>query len=89
MSLARLQQHQAARSASHDTQHETRAELDAVGTLLVDMYNWFTEGFDTKDLQEAKTLLEELNFERLIHLAIEGLKCLYEPREEGVEATVL
>jgi len=24
------------------------------------VYNWFTEGFDTKDLQEAKALLEEL-----------------------------
>jgi predicted ATPase len=30
--------------------------------LLSDVYNWFTEGFDTKDLQEAKTLLEELNY---------------------------
>ena len=28
--------------------------------LLAETYNWFTEGFDTKDLQEAKTLLEEL-----------------------------
>ncbi len=28
--------------------------------LLSDVYNWFTEGFDTKDLQEAKALLEEL-----------------------------
>ena len=28
--------------------------------LLSDIYNWFTEGFDTKDLQEAKALLEEL-----------------------------
>jgi hypothetical protein len=27
---------------------------------LSDIYNWFTEGFDTKDLQEAKLLLEEL-----------------------------
>jgi len=27
---------------------------------LADIYNWFTEGFDTKDLQEAKALLEEL-----------------------------
>jgi adenylate cyclase len=27
---------------------------------LSDVYNWFTEGFDTKDLQEAKALLEEL-----------------------------
>ncbi len=28
--------------------------------LLSDIYNWFTEGFDTKDLHEAKVLLEEL-----------------------------
>jgi hypothetical protein len=28
--------------------------------MLSDVYNWFTEGFDTKDLQEAKALLEEL-----------------------------
>ena len=25
---------------------------------LSEVYNWFTEGFDTKDLQEAKALLE-------------------------------
>jgi predicted ATPase len=29
--------------------------------LLAPVYNWFTEGFDTKDLQEAKALLEELS----------------------------
>jgi predicted ATPase len=28
--------------------------------LLAPVYTWFTEGFDTKDLQEAKTLLAEL-----------------------------
>jgi len=28
--------------------------------LLTPIYGWFTEGFDTADLQEAKTLLEEL-----------------------------
>ena len=28
--------------------------------LLVQVYDWFTEGFDTKDLQDAKVLLEEL-----------------------------
>jgi hypothetical protein len=28
--------------------------------MPADIYNWFTEGFDTKDLQEAKALLEEL-----------------------------
>ena len=28
--------------------------------LLAPLYNWFTEGFDTADLKEAKTLLDEL-----------------------------
>ncbi|MGH7960398.1 MAG: hypothetical protein ACRERD_01045 [Candidatus Binatia bacterium] len=28
--------------------------------LLAPIYGWFTEGFGTKDLQEAKALLEEL-----------------------------
>jgi predicted ATPase len=28
--------------------------------LLAPIYGWFTEGFDTTDLQEAKALLEEL-----------------------------
>ena len=32
----------------------------AARQLLAELYNWFTEGFDTKDLQEAKALLEEL-----------------------------
>jgi hypothetical protein len=27
-------------------------------TMLAEIYGWFTEGFDTKDLQEAKALLE-------------------------------
>jgi hypothetical protein len=27
---------------------------------LSDVYNWFTEGFDTADLKDAKVLLEEL-----------------------------
>ena len=28
--------------------------------LLAPVYGWFTEGFDTRDLNEAKALLEEL-----------------------------
>ncbi len=28
--------------------------------MLAEIYGWFTEGFDTVDLQEAKTLLREL-----------------------------
>jgi predicted ATPase/class 3 adenylate cyclase len=46
MSLARLWQQQ--------------GKCDEAHSMLSDIYNWFTEGFDTKDLQEAKTLLEEL-----------------------------
>jgi predicted ATPase len=46
MSLSRLWQQQGKRS-------EARA-------LLAPVYGWFTEGFDTADLQDAKVLLEEL-----------------------------
>ena len=28
--------------------------------MLAEIYGWFTEGFDTPDLKEAKTLLTEL-----------------------------
>jgi hypothetical protein len=28
--------------------------------LLAEVYSWFTEGFDTPDLREAKALLDEL-----------------------------
>ena len=34
--------------------------LDAAGDLLAPVYGWFTEGFDTPDLKEAKALLDEL-----------------------------
>jgi len=30
-------------------------------TMLAEIYNWFTEGFDTADLKDAKALLEELS----------------------------
>lgn len=29
--------------------------------MLAEVYNWFTEGFDTADLKEAKALLGELS----------------------------
>ena len=45
-SLARLWQQQGKKKLAHK--------------LLADIYGWFTEGFDTKDLQEAETLLETL-----------------------------
>jgi predicted ATPase len=46
MSLARLWQRQGKRAEARE--------------LLTPIYGWFTEGFDTADLQEAKALLEEL-----------------------------
>jgi predicted ATPase len=46
MSLSRLWQQQALRTEARQ--------------LLADIYRWFTEGFDTADLQTAKALLEEL-----------------------------
>jgi class 3 adenylate cyclase/predicted ATPase len=33
---------------------------DDARTMLADIYNWFTEGFDTADLKDAKALLDEL-----------------------------
>ena len=46
-SLARLWRDQGKRQEAHD--------------LLAPVYGWFTEGFDTLDLKEAKALLEELS----------------------------
>ena len=46
MSLARLWQRQGKRAEAHE--------------LLAPIYDWFTEGFDTADLQDARALLEAL-----------------------------
>jgi hypothetical protein len=37
-----------------------QGKRDAARELLAPIYGWFTEGFDTADLQDAKALLEEL-----------------------------
>jgi predicted ATPase len=50
-SLARLWQQQGKRPEAYD--------------LLAPVYHWFTEGFDTADLQDAKALLEALEEQRL------------------------
>jgi len=47
MSLARLWQQQGKRADAHQ--------------LLAEVYDWFTEGFDTADLQEARALLAALS----------------------------
>ncbi len=33
---------------------------DEASAILTDIYNWFTEGLDTADLKDAKSLLQEL-----------------------------
>lgn len=38
-----------------------QGKKEAARQMLAEIYNWFTEGFDTGDLKEAKTLLEELS----------------------------
>ena len=37
-----------------------QARRDEARTMLAEIYNWFTEGFDTTDLKDAKALLDEL-----------------------------
>jgi predicted ATPase len=34
---------------------------DEARAMLTGIYNWFTEGFDTADLKDAKALLDELS----------------------------
>jgi DNA-binding SARP family transcriptional activator/predicted ATPase len=38
-----------------------QGKVDEARQMLAEVYGWFTEGFDTPDLQEAKALLEELS----------------------------
>ncbi len=33
---------------------------DEACAMLAEIYNWFTEGFDTADLKDAKALLDDL-----------------------------
>ena len=39
---------------------QQQGKRDEARQVLGDVYGWFTEGFDTADLQEAKALLDEL-----------------------------
>ena len=61
---ARQQQAKSWELRSSTTLAELLAEhgqRDAARELLAPIYNWFTEGFDTKDLKQAKGLLKELS----------------------------
>jgi predicted ATPase len=39
---------------------QRQGRQDEAHKMLAEIYGWFTEGFDTRDLQEARTLLEDL-----------------------------
>jgi hypothetical protein len=57
-------QHSVRGAAKHHltrpTPHDTSRRAEEYGTLS-NIYNWFTEGFDTADLKDAKVLLDELD----------------------------
>jgi len=40
---------------------EQQGRRDEARSMLVEIYSWFTEGFDTADLKDAKALLDELS----------------------------
>jgi len=40
---------------------DKQGRRDEARAMLAEIYNWFTEGFDTADLKDAKALLEELS----------------------------
>ena len=63
MSLARLWQWQGKHRQAH--------------TTLSAIYGWFTEGFDTKDLQEAKGYSMPCGSERLWLAAVRGVRPLF------------
>jgi predicted ATPase len=62
MSLSRLWQQQ--------------GKIEEARQLLAEVYSWFTEGFNTKDLQEAKTLLPGTAGKRSAASFLSVEKCL-------------
>ena len=40
---------------------DSQGKRDEARTMLAEIYGWFTEGFETADLKDAKALLDELN----------------------------
>ncbi len=61
MSLVRLRRQQAWEQGAGSPEQEARNRLSEAHRMLSAVYHWFTEGFDTKDLEEAKALIEELS----------------------------
>ena len=69
-SLARLWVEQGRRAEAHD--------------LLAPIYGWFTEGFDTADLKDAKALLEQLRPKNVSSWSTSQLKSEMRPLVSGI-----
>ena len=58
MSLVRLRQQQVTHWEVHSVPQDGHRKLSEARQMLSDVYHWFTEGLDTRDLQEARALLD-------------------------------
>ncbi len=52
---------------------------DGARAMLAEIYNWFTKGFDTADLKDAKALLDELralsiSYHSIVRLAVGSIQ---------------
>ena len=64
LEVARLQQARVigtARDHSLARLLDKQGKRDEARAMLAEIYGWFTEGFDTADLKDAKALLDQLS----------------------------
>jgi len=54
-----LRQHNLRAAMSLSLLWQQQGKRDEARRMLADIYGWFTEGFDTADLQETEVLLDE------------------------------
>ena len=48
-------------ASRHEANQRNQGKRDEARELLAPVYGWFTEGFDTLDLKEARNLIDELS----------------------------
>jgi tetratricopeptide (TPR) repeat protein len=62
-----------------------RGRYDEAHAMLAQIYDWFTEGFDTADLKDAKALLNELNQALAMPAHLNGRPPRRGPRRLGIQ----
>jgi Flp pilus assembly protein TadD len=60
IALAQKDAREGVGTARNDKPRAAAARHEPGRTMLAEIYSWFTEGFDTADLKDAKALLDEL-----------------------------